>query len=177
MLNQLYNHIYLSNLFITGGILAVFLLGWSFAGAFLEKRIRLFSGIMAALFVAAILYATLFCRSEPVIGISLEPFSLLRKAADSPEYRRSLIMNIYLFIPLGITLPYIISGSTRKRLLLTAVFGSLLSVVIELIQYLSSLGMAELDDVICNTLGILIGCIAYPLSLLWKNLFSKRSSR
>ena len=39
----------------------------------------------------------------------------------------------------------------------------LLSAVIEAAQYAFGLGRAETDDVLCNTLGALLGALALPL--------------
>ncbi|MBQ6499143.1 MAG: VanZ family protein, partial [Ruminococcus sp.] len=41
--------------------------------------------------------------------------------------------------------------------------GVAFSVLIEVLHYAMSLGNAEIDDVICNTLGLLAGCLLYDL--------------
>lgn len=60
--------------------------------------------------------------------------------------------NILLFIPFGFFLSAIEGGG--KRVILT---GAIVSASIEIIQYIAALGLAEIDDVISNTLGAVIG--------------------
>ena len=60
------------------------------------------------------------------------------------------INNILAFIPFGVLFP----GKRWKWLLLIAV---LFSAGIEAVQYAFNLGWCEIDDVICNALGALIG--------------------
>lgn len=62
-----------------------------------------------------------------------------------------VINNIWLFIPFGTGLYAIF----RKKRVWIAALG--LSLVIELIQYFTGLGVAELDDLFGNTLGGMIG--------------------
>lgn len=61
------------------------------------------------------------------------------------------INNVWLFVPFGEGL-YVIFR--KKKVWITAL---LLSVAIELIQYFTGLGIAELDDLFGNTLGGVIG--------------------
>ncbi len=60
------------------------------------------------------------------------------------------INNILVFIPFGLFFP----GKGWQWLLLTVV---LFSVGIEATQYVFNLGWCEIDDVICNALGAVIG--------------------
>ena len=60
------------------------------------------------------------------------------------------ILNIVLFVPFGFLFP----KRSWKYLIITVM---VFSVVIEMTQYIWILGWCELDDVICNTLGAVIG--------------------
>lgn len=69
--------------------------------------------------------------------------------------------NILLFIPLGMIVGNIF---VRKHSFLLAIFiGFTLSLAIELTQYLSLLGTFEVDDLIHNVWGTVIGCSAAHL--------------
>jgi glycopeptide antibiotics resistance protein len=68
--------------------------------------------------------------------------------------------NIIWFIPLGVMLPIVMK---RKKFFLTIAIGFLFSFTIETIQYLFYKGVAELDDLILNTLGVAIGYSIYQL--------------
>lgn len=60
------------------------------------------------------------------------------------------INNILVFIPFGAQFP----GKRWRWLMITAV---LFSATIEIVQYCFNLGWCEIDDVICNVLGAVIG--------------------
>ena len=75
------------------------------------------------------------------------------------------LQNIAFFIPVGIMLPV---KKWKSVLVLALVF----STVIENTQYIGGYGLAELDDVICNTLGAMIG---FWIILNLKKLFVKHA--
>ncbi len=155
----------------------ILLLVWSVISAAFYKYMRIIGAIMAVIAVSAILYITVFSRSESGAGANFIPFSSFERAKIKPEMYRSVLMNVFLFVPLGLSLPFVFGGATGKRILLTILIGFLLSVTVEAIQYFASLGMAETDDVIFNTLGTTIGSCVYLLSLLWRKLYSNHKER
>ena len=133
--------------------------------AAVQRGWRIGNGILAALSLGAVLYATLLDRGGETVGLTLRPFQLLRDAAAEPELYRSLLMNVLLFEPLGLTLTQALPprGTAGQRAVLTVLAATLLSAVIEAAQYAFGLGRAETDDVLCNTLGALLGALALPL--------------
>lgn len=108
--------------------------------------------ILVALCILIILWITLFSRRPMESRIFRGLFWEIEMG-----YWNNIIQNILLFIPLG----FLIGG---KR---GIVAGALLSIGIELTQYIFRLGYCELDDVLNNTIGAAIG------SLLFKK-FGKR---
>lgn len=94
----------------------------------------------------------------------LIPFHSFSEARIQPELYRSMLMNVFLFFPLGLTLPYALPEKWNKKVLLSILFAMVLSIGIEFAQYHFHLGRAETDDVICNTLGCAIGTISYLLA-------------
>ena len=170
----IFHLIYVSGIPIIFVTISIMLLFWSALGAAFYKWMRIIGAALAVIAVVGILYATVFSRGENGIGADFIPFSSFERAKIQPEMYRSMLMNVFLFVPLGLSLPYVFGGGTAKRILLTILIGFLLSVIVEAIQYFGNLGMAETDDVICNTLGTAIGTCAYLLSLLWRKLFRKR---
>ena len=155
----------------------ILLLIWSLIGAALYKGMRIIGAIAAVIAVGAILYITVLSRSESGAGVDFVPFSSFERAKIQPEMYRSMLMNVFLFVPLGLSLPYVFGGGRGKRILMTILVGFLLSVAVEMVQYFASLGLAETDDVICNTLGTTVGSCAYLLSLLWRRLYHKSVTR
>ena len=155
----------------------ILLLVWSVIGAAFYKYMRIIGAVMAVIAIGAILYITVFARGESGVGADFIPFSSFERAKIQPEMYRSMLMNVFLFVPFGLALPFAFGGETGERILLTILVGLLLSVTVEAIQYFAHLGMTETDDVICNTVGTAIGSCSYLLSLLWRQLFNKTKER
>lgn len=109
--------------------------------------------------VIAILYATILTRTPGSYELILTPFATFTAALQQPELYREMLMNVFLFFPLGLTLSNALPRKWHRwgRIALTTLIGCILSAGIEYAQYRYALGMAEVDDVICNTLGVFIG--------------------
>lgn len=92
----------------------------------------------------------------------LTPFAALSAARQQPELYRAMLMNVFLFFPLGLTLSNALPRKWHRwgRIALTTFVGCILSAGIEYTQYRYALGMAEVDDVICNTLGAFLGAVS-----------------
>ena len=118
--------------------------------------------VLAFLMAGAILYATILTRSEGSTGLILTPFAAFVAARQQPELYRAMLMNVFLFFPLGLTLSNALPPKWHHwlRIVLTTLVGCIISAGIEYVQYRYALGMAEVDDVICNTLGAFIGSIS-----------------
>ncbi len=125
--------------------------------------------------VIAILYATILTRTPGSYELILTPFATFTAALQQPELYRALLMNVFLFFPLGLTLSNALPRKWHRwgRIALTALVGCVLSVGIEYTQYRYALGMAETDDVICNTLGAFLG----SASLLIAHAIEKHKER
>lgn len=123
-----------------------------------ERQWRPGNLALLLLMTAAILYATLFSRAEGG-GLILTPFAALAAARVQPELYREMLMNVFLFFPLGLTLSNALPRRWNRwlRIGVTTLAGCLLSAGIECAQYRFALGLAETDDVLCNTLGALLG--------------------
>lgn len=102
-------------------------------------------------YVIFIFYETLMFREISNMRINLKLFSYGKDFFSSFSVRKGVINNIWLFIPFGTGL-YVIF--THKKVWIVAFF---FSIIIELIQYLTGLGIVELDDIFGNTLGGVLG--------------------
>lgn len=125
--------------------------------------------------VIAILCATILNRTPGNYELILTPFAALSAARQQPELYREMLMNIFLFFPLGLTLSNALPQKWHRwgRIILTTLVGCALSAGIEYAQYRCALGLAETDDVICNTLGAFIG----STSLLAAHAIEKHKER
>ena len=124
-----------------------------------KKRWAAINSVIFGLSAATILYATILTRSAGVPEAVLAPFASLTAARIQPELYREMLMNVFLFFPLGLTLSNVLPQKWHRwlRIILTTLVGCALSAGIEYTQYRCALGLAETDDVICNTLGAFIG--------------------
>lgn len=149
--------------------MVLFLFLWAYF-AFREKnslRWRLGNFAVFAGIVAVIFYMTVYTRGEGTSEAILIPFQSFQEAKIQPELYRSMLMNVFLFMPIGLSLPFVL-GMRRFSPFLTVTAALSFSAGIEYLQYRYALGRCEVDDIIMNTLGALIGCLAYWLFLNWE---------
>lgn len=104
--------------------------------------------ILYTLFIG---YMTLLVRESGDQRSNMSIFWSYRQFITDANLRKEIINNILLFIPLGALLYAL---WPRHWMWCIAV---VLSIVIESTQYISGLGLCEIDDVISNGFGGLIG--------------------
>ena len=119
-----------------------------------------------------ILFATILTRTPGAYEVILTPFAPFTAARQHPELYREMLMNVFLFFPLGLTLSNALPRKWHRwgRIILTTLVGCILSAGIEYAQYRYALGMAEVDDVICNTLGAFIGSTSLVIAHVMENI-------
>ena len=122
--------------------------------------------LMAVLLVwaAAAVYVTLLNRGGGTMGgFQWVPFHSYTEvlAGGNREILRSSFMNVVLFYPAGLLLAAVLPK--RWRVLITVAVLGIFSLSIEIVQHALSLGRGEIDDVLHNTLGAVIGCLALSL--------------
>ena len=163
----------------------------------LKKRahVRLISLIVLAAYAAGELYFTFFNRQAGMgSGEMLAPLTDIEAAfrvdpgifgffrellrgdvgtavssvhIDNVRKAREVILNVLLYMPLGYLLPFV-SRKLRRPSLITLI-GFLCSLATELGQMYSRLGYFQVDDLVCNTIGTLIGgLIGILLTALWR---------
>lgn len=74
----------------------------------------------------------------------------------------NVVGNIVIFIPLG---TYLLLFKNNKRVLTNLLFIFTVSLFVEVIQGLLSIGASDIDDIILNCLGGLIGILGYKFLL------------
>ena len=140
-----------------------------------ERRRVLLNTALACAAAFIILCATILNRTPGNYELILAPFASLTAARQQPELYREMLMNVFLFFPLGLTLSNALPQKWHRwgRIILTTLVGCALSAGIEYAQYRCALGLAETDDVICNTLGAFLGAA----SLLAAHAIEKHKER
>ena len=116
----------------------------------------------------AIVFMTLMNRSMGANRAPLELFYFYKQFFNSYPARKEILDNIWLFVPLG-TVLYRLFPKGWIWIILLGV-----SVAIEVIQYVTGLGSAELDDVISNGLGGVIGVIVAMMACELGRQFTER---
>lgn len=70
-----------------------------------------------------------------------------------------VVENVLLFLPFGIL--YCWNASREKKLLRCTLFGAVTSLGIETLQLITGRGYFQIDDILTNTLGALIGALLF----------------
>lgn len=132
--------------------------------------ILLISTITLILIFTFIVRETFEVRHVGSRGIMLIPFRELYSLFTSPNhsfYFWQIFLNVLLFIPFGFMLScYLYTYHQSQNLFLPILLSGLfVSISVELLQYITSRGFTEIDDVINNTVGSIIGWLAYDRML------------
>jgi glycopeptide antibiotics resistance protein len=122
------------------------------------------------IYLAVMVYFLFFCEQlgrtpKDTYHYNLEPFAEIKRYTSCIEELGyvnvilNLIGNVVCFMPLGFVLPIL----THRRwgvIRITAI-SCLASVVVEVMQLVTKLGSCDVDDIIMNTLGGLLGYILF----------------
>lgn len=125
----------------------------SFRGKERLNSINYLSIFIFSVYIAAIVYITILSRppgSRDEVDLIL--FETLGNTVRSRSY---VFENILLFIPFGILLP-LVNGKLRK-FSYCIIIGFLFSLMIEVVQMITKRGYFQLDDIMTNVLGTVIG--------------------
>ncbi len=79
--------------------------------------------------------------------------------ADARAFWVNIVGNIVSFLPMGFFLPLVISR--LNKIVRTTAVVLFISTIIEINQYIFKVGVFDVDDIILNTLGGLIGFLIY----------------
>lgn len=84
----------------------------------------------------------------------------------------NILGNLLLFAPLGMLMRLAASRRVPSFVLLLA--GIFISLIFELLQYLSGFGIADIDDLLLNTIGHLLGLLfAIVVTGIWRKRVKK----
>lgn len=84
----------------------------------------------------------------------------------------NLLGNVAVFVPVGIFLPVMFNGKLRFVAVAGAVL--MLTIMVELIQLISKVGSFDVDDIMLNTLG---GIIGYLMYYVWKSAKERKKKK
>lgn len=123
---------------------------------------KIIVGALLAEYVFLVLCALVICRPEANhYKLTLQPFwSYNAIAGGKSSLILEDVLNVILFIPVGLLLSYFRRFRKWWKVL---GMGFVLSSVIELSQHIFNRGFCETDDVIHNTLGAQLGFLLFKL--------------
>lgn len=165
---------------VTIFLVAVGLLVYRYVAQKEIRPINLFAFLALAVYVNIILQLTLLGRSAGSrIGIdfSIHKMDFTGGSDFSKLIRFYSGLNILLFVPYGFILSLFTVISHNKgwlRMILVSIISLISSLIIECVQLMTGRGYFEMDDLFCNTLGGLIGCVLACLVMKVFDLLLKR---
>lgn len=169
-----------------GRVITEILLGmilWAVLSAALGKKKpslwRILNMCLLVISVFAVILLTVIRRTPGDHELILMPGYFLQEAKIQPEIYRSLLMNVLLFTPFGLSLSAVLVSKIKPAhsAWITVLIALGLSIAVEATQYLASLGRAEVDDVLANTLGALIGALHVPVGIIMDKAITEYQKR
>lgn len=136
-----------------------------------RRGIRYSMGVLLIEYIGLLYCSTVFYRiTSKSVQYDYMPFWSYQAYFDGREPNALIenMMNILVFVPIGLLLGCLIKNKTFVRV---AIVGACISIGIELLQLIFKKGFSELDDVMHNTLGCMIGFWMYRIANIW---FKKR---
>lgn len=166
-IRKLYNSTPIS---IYVGLFAVFCLGVLFLikRKGLKKGMKQSFGLLACEYVILIYCSTvIFRKTVGAVGHNLNPFwSYTAIQNGQTDLIDVVVMNVMAFVPIGVLIGLAFS---KMKWWIVVQIGIGISLAVEVLQYILKRGYAEVDDVIHNTLGCLIGfMLVKKIKGIWK---------
>lgn len=115
--------------------------------------------ILFLVYFAVVLYLTIFMRIGSVdTSIVTTPFDDLKNAIQyrDPAMVQHMVLNVIMFVPFGYLIPAM-NPENLRRCSFAFLGGIVCSTVIEGAQMIFSLGQSDIDDIIANSIGAVIG--------------------
>lgn len=135
----------------------------------MRKKIKGLEKYLFVVYIVILIYLLFLEREiDPEVGVNYEPFYSFKMfypllKSDYMPYRylafENLFGNILMFIPMGFYLPSLFKKQKKFLVMLLTVI--CISTSIECIQFFTKLGTTDIDDIILNVFGAIIGYIFY----------------
>ena len=150
-----------------------------------QKRIRGLGKILFIVYILFLLYFLIFSDWYGRSGVmenyhyNLMPFKEIKRFW---EYREQLGLwavvnlagNVLIFVPFGF---FKTMASRNRRFWETIMDGFLLSLLVEVFQLLSKVGRFDVDDLILNTFGVMIGYLTFLISNVARRVYGAKRQR
>ena len=128
------------------------------------NKIQCFAAILLSLYIVVLLYFTVVGRySHEEYEYQINFFTSYRWffQYNGEQVLRQLLINFVMLMPVGFLLPVIIKA--KHKYLIALALSLLLTVFIETLQLITKCGSFEIDDIINNFIGAVLGMLIYML--------------
>lgn len=128
------------------------------------NKVQCFSAILLSLYIVVLLYFTVVGRySHEEYGYEINFLTSYRWLfqQNGEQMLRQLLINLVMLMPVGFLLPVVIKA--KHKYLITMALSLLLTVFIETMQLITKCGSFEIDDIINNFVGAVLGMLIYML--------------
>lgn len=165
MIKETFHYIYCMSIPSTMLVLIAVCCLWSFfrskVNTKYEKIWRIANFVLFFIWRFCVVYMTVLSRGS-ISKINLIPFHLIIDVINgaNKELLRVGWMNILLFVPGGLWLSYATKKQTAIKRIAQIFLLISVSIIVEALQWYYALGTVETDDVICNSIGAIIGVTA-----------------
>lgn len=140
----------------------ILVLSGVFFGAFifqlLAKRFEVVFAAAVGLLYLSSLWYVLFNRTPGTRGINLDITQFGAQFASTPL---DMMWNIAIFLPLGMVLQALIKSMWK-----TAIGAAVLALIVEGAQYIFSVGIFDILDIVLNVGGIMLGALIISSAML-----------
>ena len=147
-----------------------------------KRKIRVISWIFFIIYLFMMVYYLFFSekmgripgrdyRYNLVPFVEIKRYLHYRDKIGNFNVLLNLLGNVLCFVPFGFVIPILTSKQTFFRMLFLSM---LASVLVELLQLISMLGSCDIDDIILNTLGGVIGYILFVIGRGIVRCYGKR---
>lgn len=145
-----------------------------------KKLYRMAAWLLFGLYLILMVYFLFFAESLGRTSVGREYHYNLKPFREIQRYLMyydvigpytvflNLAGNILAFVPFGLFFPLL---SRRNRGVLKVTLISFeVSLLVELIQLVTRVGSCDVDDIILNTLGGMIGCLCFRMMFFWHKI-------
>ena len=138
--------------------------------------VRIIISVLLGIYLMIYIYLTFAYRrptKTPNLNLELlwsyrEAFQLIPLKIIKRTLARQIVLNILLTVPPGLLLPILLTKA-KHPYCLTVIIICIMSIMTEILQYFTCLGLCEMDDVLNNLIGCFFGIgVTYTCDKLTK---------
>ena len=143
-----------------------------------RKREKIVFRILFAIYVLLVIYFLFFAEMTGrtisdrtyhynlILFKEIKRFVIYRDQLGWFTVLANLVGNVLIFVPFGMMIPFLTKHFKKFLGVLLLTFE--LSVLVELVQLVTKVGSCDVDDILLNTIGGVIGYVCYVIAVRWR---------